>query len=242
MAGRYYRGGRGSPQSLVEPLQSCFQNFRYWMDQPGADAMCFWSENHQILFHTCEILAGQLLPDELFANAGLTGSEHLAKGEERALSWLRKRAAGGFREWDSNTYFEEDVLALSHLVDLAENDDVRELAAVVLDKMFFGLAVNSFKGVFGSSHGRTYAPYIKDAFREPTSGITRLLWGKGIFNGSIRGTVSLACAVNYQLPPVIEAIAIDPADEIWSRERHAGQLEEWCESRRGRVGGRQGYL
>ena len=232
MAGRYIEE-QGFPQSLIEPLQNCFQSFRYWMDQPGADAMCFWSENHQILFHTCEILAGQLLPDELFTNAGLTGSEHRAKGEERALSWLRKRAAGGFREWDSNTYFEEDVLALSHLVDLAENDDVRELAAVVLDKMFFGLAVNSFKGVFGSSHGRTYAPFIKDAFREPTSGITRLLWGKGIFNRSIRGTVSLACAVNYQLPPVIEAIAIDPADEIWSRERHAGQLEAWCDREEG---------
>ena len=232
MAGRYIEG-QGFPQSLVEPLQNCFLSFRYWMDQPGADAMCFWSENHQILFHTCEILAGQLLPDELFMNAGLSGSEHRAKGEERALSWLRKRAAGGFREWDSNTYFEEDVLALSHLVDLADNDDVRELAAVVLDKMFFGLAVNSFKGVFGSSHGRTYAPFIKDAFREPTSGITRLLWGKGIFNRSIRGTVSLACAVNYQLPPVIEAIAIDPADEIWSRERHTGQLEAWCDREEG---------
>ena len=232
MAGRYIEEP-GFPQALVEPLQNCFQSFRYWMDQPGADAMCFWSENHQILFHTCEILAGQLLPDELFTNAGLTGSEHRAKGEERALSWLRKRAAGGFREWDSNTYFEEDVLALSHLVDLAENDDVRELAAVVLDKMFFGLAVNSFKGVFGSSHGRTYAPFIKDAFREPTSGMTRLLWGKGIFNRSIRGTVSLACAVNYQLPPVIEAIAIDPADEIWNRERHAGQLEAWCDREEG---------
>ena len=228
VAGRYIEEP-GFPQALVEPLQDCFLNFRYWMDEPGADAMCFWSENHQILFHTCEILAGQLLPEERFPNAGLTGSQHRAKGEERALSWLRKRAAGGFREWDSNTYFEEDVLALSHLVDLAENDDVRELAAVVLDKIFFGLAVNSFKGVFGSSHGRTYTPYIKDAFREPTSGISRLLWGKGIFNRSILGTVSLACAVNYQLPPVVEAISIDPAEEIWSRERHAGQLEEWCD-------------
>ena len=224
MAGRYI-DEPGFPQALVEPLQDCFLNFRYWMDEPGADAMCFWSENHQIVFHTCEILAGQLLPEEIFPNAGLTGGQRRAKGEERALSWLRKRAAGGFREWDSNTCFEENVLALSHLVDLAEDDDVRELAAVVLDKMLFGLAVNSFKGVFGSSHGRTCASFIKDAFREPTSGISRLLWGKGIFNRSIRGTVSLACAVNYQLPPVIEAIAIDPAEEIWSRERHAGQLE-----------------
>ncbi len=232
MAGRYIEEP-GFPQALVEPLQSCFLNFRYWMDEPGADAMCFWSENHQILFHTCEILAGQLLPEEIFPNAGLTGSQHRAKGEERALSWLRKRAAGGFREWDSNTYFEEDVLALSHLVDLAENDNVRELAAVVLDKMLFGLAVNSFKGVFGSSHGRTYTPYIKDAYREPTSGISRLLWGKGIFNRSILGSVSLACAVNYQLPPVIEAIALDPAEEIWNRERHAGQLEMWRDREEG---------
>jgi hypothetical protein len=136
---------------------------------------------------------------------------------------------GGFREWDSNTYFEEDVLALSHLADLAENDDVRELATVVLDKLFFSLAINSFNGVFGSTHGRTYTPYIKGAYLEPTSGIGRLLWGKGIFNDRILGTVSLACAVSYLLPPVIEAIALDPAAEIWNRERHAGQLEQWCD-------------
>jgi hypothetical protein len=228
IVGRYVEEA-SFPQTLVEPLKQCFLNFRYWMDEPGSDAMCFWSENHQILFHACEVLAGQLLPDEIFTNAGMTGEQHREKGEAMALSWLRKRAAGGFREWDSNTYFEEDVLALSHLADLAENDDVRELATVVLDKLLFSLAVNSYKGVFGSTHGRTYTPYIKGAYLEPTSGISRLLWGKGIFNDRILGTVSLACAVGYLLPPVIEAIALDPADEIWSRERHAGRLEQWCD-------------
>lgn len=228
MVGRYIETP-GFPQDLIEPLEQCFLNFRYWMDEPGSDAMCFWSENHQILFHTCEVLAGQLLPDEIFSNANMTGEEHREKGERMALSWLRKRAAGGFREWDSNTYFEEDVLALSHLADLAENDDVREMATVVLDKLFFSLAINSYKGVFGSTHGRTYTPYIKGGYLEPTSGIGRLLWGKGIFNDRILGTVSLACAVSYLLPPVIEAIALDPSVEIWNRERHAGQLEEWCD-------------
>jgi hypothetical protein len=228
MVGRYVEEP-GFPQDLIEPLKNCFLNFRYWMDEPGSDAMCFWSENHQILFHACEVLAGQLLPDEVFTNADMTGEEHREKGERMALSWLRKRAGGGFREWDSNTYFEEDVLALSHLADLAENDDVRELATVVLDKLFFSLAINSFNGVFGSTHGRTYTPYIKGAYLEPTSGIGRLLWGKGIFNDRILGTVSLACAVSYLLPPVIEAIALDPAAEIWNRERHAGQLEQWCD-------------
>ncbi|MBI3959800.1 MAG: hypothetical protein HY328_13400 [Chloroflexi bacterium] len=232
MVGRYVETP-GFPQEIVEPLRRCFLDFRYWMDEPGSDAMCFWSENHQILFHACAVLAGQLLPDEIFTNAGITGAEHRLKGEGMALAWLRKRASGGFREWDSNTYFEEDVLALSHLADLAESDEVRELATVVLDKLLFNLAVNSYKGVFGSTHGRSYTPYIKGGFLEPTSGVSRLLWGKGIFNDRILGTVSLACAVGYLLPPVIEAIALDPAEEIWSRERHTGTLERWCDRAEG---------
>ncbi|RME56791.1 MAG: hypothetical protein D6790_14220, partial [Caldilineae bacterium] len=158
--------------------------------------------------------------------------EHRRKGEEMALSWLRKRALGGFREWDSNTYFEEDVLALSHLADLAESDELAELATVVLDKMFFGLAVNSFKGIFGSTHGRTYTPFIKGAYLEPTSGISRLLWGMGIFNDRILGTVSLACS-GYELPPPIAAVATDQAPEVWNRERHAGRMELWCDRAEG---------
>lgn len=214
------------PEDLVWPLADCVLNFKYWMDEPGDDAMCYWSENHQILFHTCEILAGQLYPDREFSNVNKPGSWHREKGERLALSWLHKRATGGFREWDSNTYFEEDVLALTHLADLAENDEVAELAAVVLDKLFFTMAVNSFRGVFGSTHGRTYAPFIKGGRLEPTSGLGRILWGLGTFNNHILGTVSLACAQGYELPPLIAAIALDRPEEMWNRERHAGTLEE----------------
>ncbi len=224
------------PPDLKARLETCILSFRYWMDEPGQDAMCFWTENHQILFHCCELLAGQLYPDATFTNSGLTGAQHQAQGEQRALAWLRKRAQGGFREWDSNTYFEEDVLALTHIADLTLHDEVYEMAVVVLDKLFFSLAVNSFRGVFGSTHGRSYAPMLKGSFREATSGLTRMLWGMGIFNDKVLGTVSLACASDYRLAPVIEAIALDPAPEIWAREQHAGTLEsqwdretgDWC--------------
>lgn len=214
------------PKELEFALGDCVMNFKYWMDEPGEDAMCFWSENHQILFHTCEVLAGQIYPDRFFANANQPGSWHRAKGERLALAWLRKRAAGGFREWDSNTYFEEDVLALSHLADLAESVEVAEMAAVVLDKLFFMLAVNSYQGVFGSTHGRTYTPYIRGARFEPTAGISRIAWGMGVFNDRILGSVSLACAANYELPEVITAVALDQPAEMWNRERHAGVMEE----------------
>ncbi|MCD6291328.1 MAG: hypothetical protein J7M34_12555 [Anaerolineae bacterium] len=228
-----YMNDPNFPEELKQPLEECVLNFRYWMDEPGEDAMCFWSENHQILFHACEILAGQLFPDRVFTNSGQTGQWHREKGERMAVSWLLKRGRGGFREWDSNCYFEEDILALSHLASLAESDQIAELAAVVLDKMLFTMAINSFQGVFGSTHGRTYSPMIKGARLEPTSGISRIAWGMGVFNQHIRGTVSLACAEEYEPPPIIPEIAATPLEEFWNRERHAGELEEWCDRETG---------
>ena len=217
------------PSQLKQPLQACVLGFKYWHDEPGPnglgspDAMCYTSESHSILFHTCEILAGQLYPDHLFSNAGQNGRWHREKGERLALEWLHTRGTTGFTEWDSNCYFEEDLLALSHLVDLAENVQVRELAAVVMDKMFFSIAVNSYKGVFGSTHGRTYAPMIKGGQMEPTSGITRLMWGMGVWNEHIRGIVGLAGS-SYELPSIIETIAHDVTREVWNKEHSADAL------------------
>jgi hypothetical protein len=214
-----YSKGHALPEALKRPLEQCVLNFKYWHDEPGSDAMCYTTENHSILFHTCEVLAGQLYPDRTFSNTGQSGTWHREKGERLALDWLRQRGTTGFTEWDSNCYFEEDLLALSHLTDLAESTEVRELAAVVMDKMFFTLALNSFKGTFGSTHGRTYAPLIKGGQREATSGITRLMWGMGVWNDHIRGTVALASS-EYELPSPIGAIALDLTQELWNKEQH----------------------
>ncbi|MBN2390613.1 MAG: hypothetical protein JXR84_07815 [Anaerolineae bacterium] len=207
------------PADLKAPLKECVLNFKYWHDEPGADAMCYTTENHSILFHTCEVLAGQLYPDEIFTNTGQTGQWHREKGERLALAWLKTRGATGFWEWDSNCYFEEDLLALSHLASLAETEHVVELAAVVIDKMLFTMAVNSYKGVFGSTHGRTYSPMIKSGQLEPTSGICRLMWGQGVYNQHLRGLVAMACS-GYDFPLMIAGIATDRREEMWNRERH----------------------
>ncbi|MBI5302679.1 MAG: hypothetical protein HY868_11120 [Chloroflexi bacterium] len=237
LLGMMYRYGNNPsfPESLKQPFEDGVLNFKYWMDEPGDDAMCYWSENHQILFHACEILAGQLYPDRIFTNAGQTGQWHREKGERMALSWLSKRGAGGFREWDSNCYFEEDLLALAHLADLAESHAVFDLASVIMDKLFLTMALNSFKGAFGSTHGRTYTQHIKGARGESTSGVSRLMWGMGAFNDKILATVSLACMSNYGFPLIIGDIAADlpPSGEMWNRERHAGQLEAWCDRETG---------
>jgi hypothetical protein len=143
------------PENVRAPIEDCILNFKYWLDEPGKDALDFGSESQAILLHTCETLAGGRYSERIFSNTGQPGIWHREKGEQLALDWMRNRGTGGFMDWDSNCTYEQVILALSHLTSLAENDAVHELAAVLLDKMLFTLAVNSYKGVFGSTHGRT---------------------------------------------------------------------------------------
>ncbi len=221
------RFGKKKPRldrNLRASLEACAANYRYAADdrKPGADldGLDFSGESQQILYHACEILAGQLLPERLFAMTGETGAWHRQRGEAAALAWLRQRGAFGFAEWDAPAAVEETVGALAALVDLAQSETVRELAAVLLDKLFFGLAVNSFEGAYGSSRGSTDTASVLSARLEPTSGIARLLWGRGNFNEHVLGVVSLALCRAYQLPDVIGHMATDPVEAFWSQERH----------------------
>src|SRR6185436_4216595 len=100
-------------------------------------------------------------------------------------------------------------------------EPVWEMAAIVMDKLFVTIAINSYQGVFGSTHGRTCASYVKGGLLEPTSGIARLMWGFGIFNHHIAGPVSLACTEKYEFPSIVSDIALFIPEEAWSRERHA---------------------
>ena len=75
-----YMNKEAFPAELKSPLIEAVINFKYWHDEPGVDAMCYTTENHSILFHTCEVLAGQLFPYETFTNTGETGSLAQRKG------------------------------------------------------------------------------------------------------------------------------------------------------------------
>jgi hypothetical protein len=116
-------------------------------------------------------------------------------------------------------------VALSHLADLATSPPVYNLAAVVTDKLLFSMALNSFGGVFGSTQGRAGTPDVKSGRLQATAGVSRLLWGTGVFNGQTMATVSLACATSYTVPPHLEGIATDLPEEMWNRERHGGSRE-----------------
>ena len=130
--------------------------FRYWDDEPGCDAMCFGSENHSLLFHGSQYVAGLLLPDETFTNSGRSGREQAAIGRQRCRAWLAWRERFGFLEFLSRTYYPLTMGALMNLVDLADDEGLSRRAAALVDVMYRQLAEHSFDGVTVAPQGRVY--------------------------------------------------------------------------------------
>jgi hypothetical protein len=203
---------------LRERVRDALLAFKYWIDQPGLDAMCYFTENHQMVWHTAETLVGEAFADEKFTNAGWTGAQHAEHGREMALAWIRRKLTSGFSEFDSNAYLAIDALALVALVDHANDETLRAAARTLLDKVLLSLACNSWRGVHGAAHGRSYTPTLRAACLEETAPIMWWAWGMGAFNEAVLPATALATST-YQVPEVVRAIATD-ADADWTGTQH----------------------
>lgn len=140
-----------------ERIEQTFLRFRYHWDEPGDDSMCTWSESHQILFAACEYLIGDALSDRVFANDGRTGAAKRERAASRLRGWMGDRFRYGWSEWLSNTHYEINIVGLSLVVDHAPDPDLARRAAMLLDVLFYDMALHRFDGRFVASAGRAYA-------------------------------------------------------------------------------------
>ena len=206
-----------SPEEF-QHIKQAFLGFKYWMDQPGRDGMCFWSENHQIMFSAAEYLAGQRWPDEIFTNDGKTGAEHRDMARQRILSWLEQRWLYGFTEWYSNVYYVEDIAPLANLIDFAEDREIADKAAIVMDLLLHDLATQSHRGVFQSTSGRMYDGKKKGNHGNSMRAVVEHIWGHGAFGyeSPPRQGMDLCFIYSkkYQVPEVIRAIGLDPGPNV----------------------------
>jgi len=217
---RLYLMNAGTGKLTLEQkaaIKDAILNWKFWLDEPNTTYVEMWTENHQILNHSIEYLAGQTFPDEVFTNNGQTGRWHMEHARALLLQWIELRARTGFSEWDSETYYPEDLAPLLNLVDFANDPEVSTRAAMMVDVILFDVAVDSFYGQFATSSGRITAGSIKSA----------LAWGQGKFTStSNMGAVALATSKKYEVPPVIQVLAIDTPEEYLNYERHSFNFED----------------
>lgn len=207
------------PQDLRQLITETLLAFKYWIDEPGKDKMCYFSENHQILFLSGELLAGQLFPEQVFGNNGMTGAQRIEHARPRILRWLDLRARFGFSEWHSNVYFNEDMPALINLVDFAEDPEIRIRATMVLDLMAFDFLSNYFKGNFATVHGRTYPSKLLDGLKDSTAEIAWLMVGLGAYSSVTNFSAAFLATSDYSTPQVLEAAARASEAEFEHRQR-----------------------
>lgn len=223
---KHANSGALSPEQ-VRAIEETFLNFKYWLDEPNPTYMELWTENHQILAHSAEYLAGQLFPQEIFSNNGETGKWHMEAARERILSWIDWHARTGMAEWDSVTYYRMDLAALMNLADFALDEEISRRAAMMVDLLLFDIAVDSFYGQYGTSHGRSTASGVKSAANDGVVSLQALVWGMGRFQSKgDMGAISLATSERYRVPPVIEAVGQDIPEAITNFERHSIPLTD----------------
>lgn len=212
------------PDGLREQVVQAVAGMKYWIEEPGLDVMCYFTENHQLCWHVAELLSGELLPDQVFANNGWTGRRHAAHGAALAREWILARLRGGLVEFDSSAYLSVNALALVTLVELSTDQPLVAAAEALLDKLLFGLAVNSWRGVNGGASGRSYSDQNRSARIEEVSPILRLYWGMGSYNASTLPLAALATARRYRLPAAIRQAGLQTPEPWWGTQHLSGRL------------------
>ncbi len=221
-----FRDAPEFPAEAFQPLEVAIAQ----IDFEGVAGEYGLLESHELLAATAELLAGQRCPELIFVSSGERGTWHRARGERRALDWMHARAQRGLRAWHSDLVLEETFLAISCIIDMADDEQVWEAATVLMDKLLFLLGLNSFKGVFGASRGLSSTTSLFGGYLEATSGVSKLMLGMGVVNDAIRATTRVACMQEYELPVMLQVIAADlPEEGIWNREHHGLEGDDGAE-------------
>ena len=211
--------GKGILSAALEAaLKQCILNFKYWVDEPGRTMMFTRSENHEMLFHSAEYAAGQLFPCDIFPNSGQNGLFHSLKGQILSEQWIREKGRWGFTEWLSNTYYEEDVLALLTIYDFGEeNAPFRRLAKNLLDWVTVLIACHQHHGVMATTHGRCYEESLMYPETEAIANLNWLLLGepRRLCEHFSIGAAAL-CGSSYRVPAGLENLARVP---LWTKAR-----------------------
>ena len=199
-------------------IKNAFLNFKYFIDEPGDDSMCYWSENHQILFAVSEYLAAQEWKDEVFTNNGQTGKEHIETAEIRIDAWMEQRFNFGFSEYLSNNYLAEDIAPMANFIAYADDKKRVEQMKIIMDILWLDVALNSVNNRFVAVSSRMYGNNkAANCIGNSIQSATDILWGNPPFKKPNHITICFTDAVEkglYKLPEAIKDIALTDEDFV----------------------------
>ena len=216
----------GSALCAISPkgakmIEDAFLNAKYWMTEPGEDSMCYWSENHQLLFAVAEYLAGQWWKDRIFSNAGVTGAEHMRRGRERIGHWMRQRFRYGYSEFNSSNYYLYSLGPAMNFIEFAAPEDAQMVTRMKMcaDLLLFDVAAHMRGDTFLAPTGRAYVDNMAGETGDRLRQLTDYLWGRnenwrGNNHSQMMHVIRAVEGGYYDVPPVLLAIGEDTGTKI----------------------------
>jgi hypothetical protein len=205
----WMRHGAALPADLAERIGRVLVTFRYWVDEPGNDAMRFWSENHALCFHVSQLLAGQSFPEAVFTASGRTGAVQAALAQARLRQWFDAVEEDGLAEWNSAAYYPVDFIGLLTLAELGPVA-LAKRASALCDRIFTMVALHKLAGVPAGSMGRAYDKELRAGPLTELAPFAAVAFGKGWLNKGV-ASLPLFAAGRYE-PPAAIAAYVEPAE------------------------------
>ena len=201
------------PETLARRIKEVLLNYRYWMTMDGSDAMCFWSENHSLLFYSCAMLVGAMYPNDYFPRAKMTGSELSKFGKRLTLEWMDDLEEYGYEEFLSTVYMNVTFACLLNIIDYAEKD-ISDRARKITDLMIRELALHTFSGSIIAPMGRVYRGVI-NPFKQGAQALMNLAEPTCPTSFG-EGWLSYWATSSYKFPEDVKALMDSPVDKEYS--------------------------
>ncbi|MFA9377262.1 MAG: hypothetical protein ACERKZ_10985 [Lachnotalea sp.] len=183
--------------NLQKRVKEVLLNFRYWMDEEGSDAMCFWSENHSLMFYVCAMNAGEMYPEDQFNRSNKTGKQLYESSRKKVLEWLTDVEEYGFEEFLSGSYMCITFAALLNTIDFSD-EEISTRAMKIADQILYLVSIHTFQGSAIAPQGRVY----RDVIYPFTQGLQALI---NVLNPAYaytysEGWMGFLATSKYQIP------------------------------------------
>jgi hypothetical protein len=107
---------------------------------------------------------------------------------------------------------------------LAEDEDLRKKAGMLIELTLFDVAVNAYNGYLGATNGRAYnGPTMRPELAS-TSAICKMYWGEGSYDAVSLGGVAMA-VFEYRCGAAVRNVGLDKSIVI-NRERMSIDVED----------------
>ncbi|WAJ72173.1 hypothetical protein [Catenovulum adriaticum] len=194
------------PDKMWDRVKSSILGYRYWLDEPGNDAMWFWSENHVLCFHVSQLLAGQYFPREQFLCSGRLGNEQQKIASQRLNLWFDHILENGLTEWNSSCYYPIDYIGLFAIYELSDCDLLKQKAKTVIDRLMIMSALHFQNGVASGTMGRVYEKELMANEMTELAGFGHIAWGDG-WHTRMCASLPMFCLSQYEPPALSNEIA-----------------------------------